>query len=62
MPSSNLGNRFRLLGIELDFVFTILLNSLKSEINLSVPLFLGMIEVEDANLEILIFFSTAIFY
>ena len=45
LKSSNLSYKSKILGIGKGFVFIVLFNSLKSEMNLTVPIILGIIKV-----------------
>jgi len=58
---SNLNNESCIFEIGNGFLRIHLFNSLKSEINLTVPFFLGIIKVGAAHLLFLIFFKTPIF-
>ena len=61
LKSSNFDNKSCILGIGKGFLLILLLSSLKSEMKCTVPLFLEIIKVGAAHLELFLRLNTAIF-
>ena len=58
---SNFNNKSSILGIGNDLLLMCVFSSIKSDMNLTVPFFLGIIKVGAAHSELLISFKTPIF-